>query len=67
MNEASEGLSREMEEAFSGAVAEKDEASLLLVVLRDVAIASGLLSLAVVQKNKNRAHANLQVAKFVHT
>ena len=45
VNEASEGLSREMEEAFSGAVAEKDEASLLLVVLRDVAIASGLLSL----------------------
>jgi len=45
VNEASADLSDELEQAFSGGVAEQDESSLRLVVLRDVAIVSGLLSL----------------------
>ena len=43
--DASEDISEDLAKAFGGKVAEKDQSSLFLVVLRDVAIVSALLSL----------------------
>jgi hypothetical protein len=43
--DVADDLSDDLKEAFGGKVAEEDQASLFLVVLRDVAIVSALLSL----------------------